>query len=567
MRAAVKRRTLASSGSIAPSWMAAYRRDWIGADVLGGLTVAAIVIPKAMAYATIAGLPVQAGLYTALAAMLVYPLLGTSRALSTSTTSALAMLTATQVLAHAPAGDQASAVAVAATLAMLVGVFLLLARLLRLGFLANFISKPVLIGFEAGIGVVIIVGQLKSVLGIDAESAGSVDTLLVVAQNLPEAHAHTVLVALAGAALLLTMPRLLPKVPAPLLCIVLGIAASAALGLSAMGVKLVGFVPAGLPSLHMPDFSLVQQLWPAALGIALMSFTESVAAGRTFLHRGDPPVVPNRELVAVGAANLAAAVAGGMPAGGGTSQTSVADDMGVRSQLAQWVNAGAVLLTLSVFSALIGLLPQAVLAAVILVAAVAMIKPANFRAIARVRRDELVWALVTAAGVVLIGTLEGIAIAVAVSVLTLVYQANHPPVYAVAWSRSKDVFRRLGEDAADETFPGLLLLRTEGRLTFANADTVADKMRALVAQWSPQVIVLECSAIPDIEYTALAMLTDAERQLRERGVELWLAGVNPDLRRILDRSELGHNLGPERVHFNLYRALAAWHARLQTGSV
>jgi anti-anti-sigma factor len=253
-----------------------------------------------------------------------------------------------------------------------------------------------------------------------------------------------------------------------------------------------------------------------------------------------------------------------MPAGGGTSQTSVADDMGVRSQLAQWVNAGAVLLTLSVFSALIGLLPQAVLAAVILVAALAMIKPANFRAIARVRRDELMWALVTAAGVVLIGTLEGIAIAVVVSMLTLVYQANHPPVYPVAWSRGQNVFRRQGEDAADETFPGLLLLRTEGRLTFANADTVADKMRSLVAQWQPRVIVLECSAIPDIEYTALIMLTDAERQLRERGVELWLAGVNPDLRRILDRSELGQNLGSERIHFNLYQALAARHARPQT---
>lgn len=177
---------------------------------------------------------------------------------------------------------------------------------------------------------------------------------------------------------------------------------------------------------------------------------------------------------------------------------------------------------------------------------------------ARVRRDELLWALVTLVGVVVIGTLEGILIAVAISILTLFYQANHQPVYAVAYNREKQIFRRAGEHEGDETFPGLLILRAEGRLTFANAANAGEKMKALVAQTQPRIIVLECSAIPDIEYTALTMLTEAEENLRARGITLWLAGVNPDLLKMLSRSPLGATLGHERMFFNLHKALEAW---------
>jgi MFS superfamily sulfate permease-like transporter len=257
----------------------------------------------------------------------------------------------------------------------------------------------------------------------------------------------------------------------------------------------------------------------------------------------------------VGLANAASAFAGGMPAGGGTSQTAVVSAAGARSQMAQWVNAAAVLVSLLFLSRVIGLLPQAALGALILVVAVSMIKPGHFRAIARVRRDELAWALVTLAGVILLGTLEGILIAVAISIFTLMYQANHPSVYALAYNREKDIFRRAGEHDGDETFPGLLMLRTEGRLTFANAANAGEKMKALVEQYNPEVIVLECSAIPDIEYTALVMLTEAEQNLRERGVSLRLAALNPDLLRIVERSSLGKTLGHTRMFFNLAGAL------------
>ncbi|MEI6167485.1 MAG: SulP family inorganic anion transporter [bacterium] len=527
-------------------------------DLIAGLTAAAIVIPKAMACAVIAGLPVAAGLYTALAAMLVYPLLGTSRPLSVTSTSAIAMLTAAQVTATIAVGTSASAMSIASTLALLVGGVQIMARLLRLGFLANFISKPVLIGFEAGVGLVILIGQLNSVLGVHVASHSTISILGELAGQFSHVHGPTALTALAGIIILLLVPRLLPRVPASLVWVTVSIAAAAAFGLEAWGIKLVGALPSGLPSLAIPNLSLVAQLWPAALGIALMSFTESVATARTFCHRDDPPVNTNRELFAIGAANVAASLVGGMPAGGGASQTAVAEKAGTRSQLAQWVNAGMVLVSLLVLSRVIGLLPQAALGALIVVVAVSMIKPAQFRAIARVRRDELAWAFVTLAGVVLLGTLAGILIAVAISLLTLMYQANHPPVYAVAYNREKDIFRRAGEHAGDELVPGLLMLRTEGRLTFANAANAGEKMKALVAEYTPRVIVLECSAIPDIEYTALVMLAEAEENLRTRGVALWLAAVNPDLLKLIERSPLGAALGHDRMFFNLSKVLEAY---------
>jgi len=536
-------------------WIAVFRRDWWRPDIIGGLTAAAVVIPKAMATAVIAGLPVEAGLYTALAAMLVYPLLGTSRPLSVTTTSALAMLTAAQIGALSDGG--ADPRAVAATLALLVGGILVIARVLRLGFVANFISLPVLVGFEAGVGVVIIVGQLKSVLGVHVTSATTLGTLAELPGLLPHVHGPTMVVAALGLMVLLGLPRLAPRVSASLVWVALSICASAWLALSAIGVKTVGAVPSGLPPLAWPDVSLAAALWPGALGIALMSFTESVAAARAFRKREDAPVVANSELLAIGCANVAVSFVGGMPAGGGTSQTAVADKAGVRSQMAQWIGAAAVVVTLLLLSSLIALLPQAALGALILVSASGMIKAKDFRAIGQIRHTELAWAIATFAGVICIGTLAGILIAVAISLLTLMHQANHPPVYAVAHDPARGIFLRAGADGG-VTYPGLLMLRTEGRLTFANAANAAEKMQVLISQAAPRVLVLECGAIPDIEYTALVMMTDAEQAMRARGVTLWLAAVNPDLRKVLDRTPLGATLGAQRFFTNLSKAVEAW---------
>jgi sulfate permease, SulP family len=538
-------------------WLLNYRRDWLRGDLVGGATAAAVVIPKVMAYGLIAGLTVEAGLYTALAAMLVYPLLGSSRLLIVSTSSSLAMLTATAA-AQASQTYGVEPTAVAASLALLAGAVMIGASVLRLGFLANFISLPVLIGFQAGVGVVIIVGQLKPLLGVQIESKTTLGTLLEIPWLLPQAHGLTMLVGAIAMVMLFVLQRLFPRLPIPLLLMALSIALSFLVGLDAMGVRTVGAFPAGLPSLHVPDVSLLTALWPAALGIALMSFTESITGARASWQQNEPPIKANQELLALGAMNSAAAVVGGMPADGAVSHTAIARQAGARSQLAQWASAATVVVTLLLLSRAIAALPEAVLGAVVLMIAVGMLKPAQFTAIARVRRTELVWALITVAGVIVIGTLEGILLAVVISVLTLIYQANRPPVYAVAYNREQRVFRRVGENEADETFPGLLILRTEGRLTFANADNAGDKMRALVDQTKPRVIVLECSGISDIEYTALVMLAAAEQRLRERGVTLWLAGVNPDLRPVLARSPLAVAADPSRLLANLHKVLEAW---------
>jgi MFS superfamily sulfate permease-like transporter len=285
-------------------------------DVVAGLSAAAVVLPKAMAYATVAGLPVAVGLYTAFVPMAIYALLGSSRVLNVSSTTTLAILTGTQLGFAVPDGDPAALVTATATLTALVGAMLLAARVLRLGFVANFISAPVLTGFKAGIGLVIVLDQVPKLLGIHITKQGFFTDLLRVVQHIPETSLMTLAVAAATILVLIGIERLWPRAPAPLVAAGGGIAATWFLGLQALGVSAVGMIPQGFPSLTMPDPALVEQLIPGALGIALMSFTETIAAGRTFARPGDPAIDANRELIATGAANLGGALFGAMPAGG-----------------------------------------------------------------------------------------------------------------------------------------------------------------------------------------------------------------------------------------------------------
>jgi MFS superfamily sulfate permease-like transporter len=261
-------------------WIVLYRWDWLQPDIVAGLTTGAVIIPKAMAYAMIAGLPVQVGLYTALVPMMIYAVLGTSRVLSVSTTTTLAVLTAAQLGQVVPNGDPAALLSASATLTLLVGTVLVLACVLRLGFVANFISEPVLVGFKAGIGLVIVVDQVPKILGIHFPRGTFVQNVLSAVHNVPKTSLATLAVGIVVIVFLLGMQRFMPKVPAPLLAAVAAVAGVYLLNLQDRGVELVGHIPHGLPSLVRPDLSLVSVLWPGALGIALMSFTETVAAGR-----------------------------------------------------------------------------------------------------------------------------------------------------------------------------------------------------------------------------------------------------------------------------------------------
>ena len=528
-------------------------------DIVAGLTAAAVVLPKSMAYATVAGLPVAVGLYTAFVPMLIYALLGSSRVLNVSSTTTLAILAGTQLGLAVPDGDPTRLLTASATLAALTGAMLILAGLLRLGFVANFISTPVLTGFKAGIGLVIVLDQVPKLLGIHIDKQGFFLDIVSIVQHLPQTSLLTLAVAAATLAVLIGMEKLLPHSPAPLVAVGGGIAAIWLFGLQAHGVAIVGHIPQGLPSVTLPDMSLIAELLPGALGIALMSFTESIAAGRAFAQPGEPPLNANRELLATGAANIGGALLGAMPAGGGTSQTAVVRAAGGRSQKASLVTAGAAAATMLLLAPLLGMLPNATLAAVVIVYSVGLIQPGEFRAIRQVRTMEFRWACIAALGVLFFGTLQGILVAIIVSLLGLASQSTSPRVYALGRKRGADLLRPLSpEHPNDETFGEMLIVRSEGRWFFANIQQVADAIRTLVAQHRPTILVLDLSRVQDIEYSALKMLQEGDQRNREQGITLWLAGCNPGVLDVVRKSGLADQLGPERLLVNSRAAIERW---------
>ena len=540
-----------------PEWIVSYRRDWLQADIVAGLTTGAVIIPTAMAHAVIAGLPVQVGLYTALVPMMIYAVLGTSRVLSVSTTTTVAILTAAQLGQVVPNGDPSALLRASATLTLLVGIVLGLACLLRLGFVANFISEPVLVGFRAGIGLVIVVDQVPKLLGIHFPRGTFVQNVLSTLHNIPRTSLATLAVGLTVIVILLGIEHLMPKLPAPLLAVGAAIAGAYLLHLQNRGVELVGHLPAGMPSLARPDLSLVTVLWPGALGIALMSFTETIAAGRAFARKDEPAPRADRELLATGLANVGGALVGAMPGGGGTTQTAVNVRAGARTQLAEMITAAMALVTTLFLAPLIAMMPQSALAALVIVYSFGLIKPIEFHDILRIRRTEFFWAIVAFAGVVFVGTLKGIIVAIIISLLTLAYQVADPPVYVLRRKPGTNVFRpQSAEHPEDERFPGLLLLRPEGPIFFANAAQIAHKIEPLVREAQPKVVAVDSSGVLDMEYTALKMFAQVAERQAQHGVQLWLIGMNPRVLAIVERSPLGQMLRHEGMFFNLEIAVA-----------
>jgi high affinity sulfate transporter 1 len=530
-------------------------------DVVAGLTAAAVVLPKAMAYATVAGLPVAVGLYTAFVPMIVYALLGSSRVLSVSSTTTLAILAGTQLGLVVPDGDPAKLVTATATLTAMVGIMLFLARLMRLGFVANFISTPVLTGFKAGIGLVIVLDQIPKLMGIHITRQGFFVDILSIAHHIPETSLITLAVAAVTLIVLIAMDRLWPHSPAPLVAVAGAITASWLLNLQAQGVSLVGMIPQGFPSFTIPDLSLIEKLLPGALGIALMSFTETIAAGRAFARVDDPPINANRELIATGAANLFGSLFGAMPAGGGTSQTAVVRATGGRSQKASLVTAGVAAATMLLLAPVLGLLPYATLAAVVIVYSVGLIQPAEFIAIRKVRTMEFRWALIACAGVLVFGTLKGIVVAIIVSLIGLASQTARPRVSVIGRKPGTDVLRPMSPDHPDdEIIDGLLIVRPEGRLFFVNVQYVADQIDSLVLQYKPRVMALDMSRVPDIEYSALQMLMESEKRATESGAVRWLVGLNPGVLEVIRYAGLDKRLGRERLLFNTREAIERYQA-------
>ena len=537
-------------------WLPNYQPSWLGRDVLAGVTTAAVVIPQAMAYAVLAGLPVEVGLYASLTPMLVYALFGTSRVLSVSVTSTISLLTFSVLSASVITQDQAEFILAAGTLAVIVGVLLILASILRLGFLANFISYPVLAGFKAGIGVTILVSQIGKALGFSVPKGGFIETFVRTVQGFSDTNLSAIVVSAIVLAIMILLPRLTSRKPASLIAVTAGIITAFLLNRSGAGVKLAGDIPVGLPVLNLPKLNMVRDLLPGALGIALMSFTESITASRAFADRNNSAIDPNQELLALGAANLVGGFFQAYPGGGGTSQTAVNKDSGAKTQIAALATSLTVGATLIFLAPLISLIPQPALAILVIVAAGGLIKIGDFQAIGRYRKLELIWALTAFVGVLVLGTLEGILVAVILSMLMLLHAANHPPAYAVGRKPGTEIFRSLEDFPEDETFPGLLIMRTEGWLNFASMPNAREKLGQLVEKYKPQVVILECSAITDVEYTAFMELLEAEEKLANNGIHLWLVSLNPEPFRKIHHSKLGQILGDQRMFPNLKVAVS-----------
>jgi len=539
-----------SSGLSLPllQWLPAYRREWLRPDVVAGVTTAAVVIPKSLAYATIAGLPIQVGLYTAFIPLIVYAMLGSSRPMSATTTTTLAILTGAELAIVAPDGDPTMLLSACALLTLMVGAILVLASICRLGFVASFISEPVLIGFKAGIGAVIIIDQLPKILGIHFAKGSLLHNLQEIATGLGHLSWATLAVGVLTIAIIGGIEKFRHGWPAPLIAIAVAIAGVTWLDLPAHGVELVGAIPSGLPSFTLPELSLVkslaEELWPAALGIALMSFTETAAVGRAFIGPGEPAPKPNTELMATGAANAAGALFGSMPAGGGMSQTAVNRSVGARTQVSGLVTAAMTLLTMLFLAPLLGRMPHAVLAGIVIVYSVGLIQPIEFRNILAIRRTEFLWAIAAFVGVMLIGTLKGILVAIIVSLVALAQQAVKPVIHVLGRKRGTNVFReRSSEHKDDETYPGLLMLRLEGRIFFLNADDIATRIAALIAEAKPKVVAIDMQGVVDLEYSALKMLTEAEQRRRESGIALWLVEMSSQVLATVKRAPLGTTLG------------------------
>ncbi len=405
----------------------------------------------------------------------------------------------------------------------------------------------------------IVLDQLPKLLGVHIEKQNFFHDLWQLLQALPATSGLTLLMAVITLVILVGMDKLWPHSPAPLVAVAVGIAASWWFALQPLGVSTVGLIPQGIPSLTLPSADLIIQLLPGALGIALMSFTETIAAGRAFARADEPTINANRELLATGAGNIGGALLGAMPAGGGTSQTAVVRASGGMSQRASLVTALVALATMWWLAPLLGLLPNATLATVVIVYSVSLIQPSEFLAIRKIRTMEFRWALIACLGVLLLGTLQGIVVAIIVSLLGLASQTAHPSVYVIGRKPDADVLRPLSaEHPDDETFEGLLILRPEGRLFFINAQHVAARMRELAQKYQPRVILIDMSRVPDMEYSALQMLIEGEQRLRQQGLELWLADLSPRVLETVRHTELAETLGPERLLFNTRVAIARY---------
>jgi sulfate permease, SulP family len=538
-----------------------YQRSWLRGDLLAGVTVAAYLVPQVMAYAEVAGLPAITGLWAAVAPLVAYAILGSSRQLSVGPESSTALITATAV-GVLVAGDQQNYAGTAAALALAVGAICLICWLAKLGFLANLLSHPVLIGYMAGIAGLMIVSQLGKVSGIAVEGDSVLSELRSFVAHLGEVHLPTLLVAAGTFILLVALQRLLPRWPGPLIAMVLAAVAVAVLDVDQFGVKTVGPVPRGLPPAAIPDFSTIDfgTLLPAALGVTIVAYTDNVVTGRAFAARRREVIDARQEFLALAAANLGAGLFSGFPVSSSGSRTVIGDAVGSRTQLYSLVTAAIVLLTMLFLGPALATFPLAALGALVVFAALRLIDFAELRRIARFRRSELFLALATTAAVLIFDVLYGIAVAVALSILDLLRRIARPHDGILGYVPGLAGMHDIDDYATGRQVPGLLVYRYDAPLFFANAEDFKRRALASVDAADPPVewFLLNAEANTEVDLTAVDALEEVRRTLAGRGIVFALARVKFELREILASAGFIDRIGEDKVFMTLPKAVEAY---------
>lgn len=539
-------------------WLPAYDRAWLRGDLSAGVTVAVLVVPQGMAYAMLAGLPPVIGLYAAAVPLAVYALFATSRHLAVGPVAMVSLLVHVGASEIAPPGSEGYLPAVL-LLAALVGLLQLAMGLLRAGFLVNFVSRAALAGFTTAAALVIFVSQLRHYLGVPLSGHSPLQILEQAARRIGEVRPAPLLLGLASLALLLLLPRIRKGLPAPLLLVVAGTLASILLGLEAHGVQGVGAVPRGLPSFTVPALSLAEaaRLLPTALTIAFVGFMESYAVAERIAARERYRIDANRELVALGLANVAASLTSGYPVAGGFSRTAVNHGAGAKSGLASLVTAALCIATLLVLTPLFRHLPTVVLAAIITVAVLGLLEFREGLHLWRLKRADGATFFITFAVTFGVGVEPGIAAGVIVSLLAFVLRAARPHVAELGWLSGDDVFRNVRRYPQAITYPGIAVVRIDASLYFANMGFIEEWLRSRALEHPDlRLLVVDMAGVNDMDAVALGALEELIENLQARGVRVVFAEMKGPVRDLVQRAGWGERFADRIGHASIKQALA-----------
>jgi SulP family sulfate permease len=539
-----------------------YRREWLSADLLAGVSVCVVMIPSVIAYAGLMGLPPQYGLYAALVPLLVYPFFGSSREVIVGPDIAVSLLIASAIVPLA-AGDPSRAPRLAATLAVLSGLLLLLGARAKIGAIADFLSKPVLVGYMTGAALILVASQLDKLFGVRLDHNDFFPRLAELGGKLRETHKPTLLFGLGLLAVIAALRRLAPKIPPALVVVVAAIAASLALRLEVRGVAVVGAFSRGLPRFALPaaDWRDIHTLLPAALGIALLTYTEGILLARAFAAKNGYEVNPNQELSALGLADVFTGLFQGFSITGSQSRTTINDSAGGKTQLTSLVAAVTLILFLLFLTPLIARVPVVALAALLIYGGFTLVE---FDVMARIYRfypSSALLAAITTLGVLAVGVVHGILVGVALSLLALIDRTSNPPD-AVLRIVPGDGFHDLGKESEGQTIPGFIAYRFYAPLLFCNASHFVERVRQLVTA-SPAPVrwfLVDAQAITDIDITAAEALRGLNKELHQQGIALKFAHANRPLRKVLERIGFTSEIGRESIFHAVHEAAAAFQA-------